>query len=298
MHLEEMSEVNNTDECTENSLRQVKGFVFDMDGTLVLGDKKNNALNPLPGAIRLLAWLKENSIPYVVFTNGTTRSPAHYAETLRASGLDVSEATMMTPASSAADLFVRRKYKKVMVMGGDGLTQPLIDVGIEVVWPGDDVDVDAILVGWYPEFSMKTIELACEAIWNGAKLYSSSDAIFFASSKGRALGTSRAIAAMLSSITGCRSELVGKPSLHAVSNAARRLGVRAKDIAVVGDDPCLEVPMGIRAKGCAIAVNSGLGDENSYIDFPANKKPYLHISDVDELLKLIQKGHVNGCIYL
>jgi len=23
-------------------LRQIKGFVFDMDGTLILGDKKNN----------------------------------------------------------------------------------------------------------------------------------------------------------------------------------------------------------------------------------------------------------------
>jgi len=30
-------------------LRNARGFVFDLDGTLVLGDKRNAGLQPLPG---------------------------------------------------------------------------------------------------------------------------------------------------------------------------------------------------------------------------------------------------------
>ena len=32
-------------------LRAVRGFLFDMDGTLVLGDRRNHGLRPLPGAL-------------------------------------------------------------------------------------------------------------------------------------------------------------------------------------------------------------------------------------------------------
>ena len=60
-------------------LRRAGGFVFDMDGTLVLGDKHNKGLKPLPGALELVHLLKERQVPYVVFTNGTPCTPEVYA---------------------------------------------------------------------------------------------------------------------------------------------------------------------------------------------------------------------------
>jgi ribonucleotide monophosphatase NagD (HAD superfamily) len=44
-------------------------------------------------------------LPYLVFTNGTNRSPAHFAAVLRDAGLDVTDDQMMTPASSAVVMF-------------------------------------------------------------------------------------------------------------------------------------------------------------------------------------------------
>jgi hypothetical protein len=44
-----------SDEVRER-LRTAQGFIFDMDGTLVLGDRANHGLRPLPGAIPMLAW--------------------------------------------------------------------------------------------------------------------------------------------------------------------------------------------------------------------------------------------------
>src|ERR1700751_4585205 len=101
-------------------LAAVRGWIFDMDGTLVLGDRANHGLAPLPGAARMLAWVKERGLPYVVFTNGTNRAPAHFARVLREAGLDVPDETMMPPASSAVVMFTRRGCQRVMVLGGEG----------------------------------------------------------------------------------------------------------------------------------------------------------------------------------
>ncbi|HUJ47327.1 MAG TPA: hypothetical protein VLV55_09365, partial [Rhizomicrobium sp.] len=52
-------------------LKRAKGFILDMDGTLVLGDRRNKGLRALPGALDLIAYLQTREIPFVMFTNGT-----------------------------------------------------------------------------------------------------------------------------------------------------------------------------------------------------------------------------------
>src|SRR5207237_6393387 len=107
----------------------------DMDGTLVLGDRANHGLAPLPGAADMLAWVRGRGVPYVVFTNGTNRTPAHFARVLREAGLDVPDERMMTPATSAAVMLARRRVKRVMLLGGEGLAAPLREAGVEAVAP-------------------------------------------------------------------------------------------------------------------------------------------------------------------
>ena len=56
-------------------LGEVRGFVLDMDGTLVLGDRNNKGLTLLPGALEFLTTLTELGLPFCVFTNGTVKTP-------------------------------------------------------------------------------------------------------------------------------------------------------------------------------------------------------------------------------
>jgi NagD protein len=280
-----------TDDALER-LRNARGFIFDMDGTLVLGDRVNHGLRPLPGAIALLEWARSRGLPYLVFTNGTNRTPAHFARVLRDEGFDVPDDRMMTPASSAVIMFAKRGFKRVMVLGVSGLVEPLREAGIEVVPPDAATvpPVDAVFVGWFREFTMDHLEAACHAVWAGAELYSASETPFFASAGGRALGTSRAISAMIRSITGCSLTITGKPSLDALRAAAGRLGVPARHLVVVGDDPLLEVPMAHRGRALAIAVDTGLGGPDAYDHLPPGRQPQLHLRGVDELLALCREG--------
>jgi len=283
-------------------LASARGFIFDMDGTLALGDQVNHGLRALPGAIALLDWMAASGRPYVVFTNGTNRTPAHFARVLREAGLAVPDERMMTPASSAVAMFGRRGVRRVMVLGGPGLIEPLLAAGIEVVRPGADgraadgsapesaPSVDAVFVGWFREFTMDHLEAACHAVWAGAELYSASETPFFASAGGRALGTSRAISAMIRSITGCSLTITGKPSLDALRAAAIRLGVPARHLVVVGDDPLLEVPMARRGGALGVAVDTGLGGPDAYDHLPPGRQPQLHLGGVDELLALCREA--------
>jgi NagD protein len=267
-------------------LAAVQGFLFDMDGTLVVGDGANHGLRALPGAVELAAWLARRGLPFAVFTNGTGRTPADYAAALRRLGIPVEDARMLTPATSAAELFVRRGFGRILALGGEGLAAPLRAAGLDVVAPGGQPRVDAVLIGWYREFTMDGLESACHAVWNGATVYSASQAMFFATAQGRALGTSRAIAAMIKDLTGCRIHLAGKPALEALRCAGRRLGVRPAALAVVGDDPTLEVPMAHRGGALAVAVRTGLGGGDVHAALPAGRRAHLILDGVDELLNL------------
>jgi NagD protein len=273
-------------------LAAVQGFVFDMDGTLVLGDQHNHGFAPLPGAREMTDWLRRRGMPFVVFTNGTTRPPAAYATSLGAAGLDIRESAMLTPASSAADLFTRLKFTRVMALGGEGSREPLRRAGLEVLPPTGKERVDAVFIGWYREFTMEGLEAACHAVWNGARVYSASQALYFATAGGKALGTSRAIAAMLREMTGCRIHVIGKPSLDALRCAGRRLGVKLTRLAVVGDDPSLEVPMAHRGRALGIAVHTGLGKADSFDDVPPERRPHITVPSVAELLELCQRAGI------
>lgn len=152
----------------------------------------------------------------------------------------------MTPAGVAADYLSRRGFRRIMVLGGEGVSVPLEETGFEIMRPPERDNVDAIFIGWFRDFTMADIEAACEAVWSGAKLFVASLAPFFTTTKGRTLGTSCAIAGAIARITGCRARVLGKSSLEALRCASRRLGLPAFDLAVIGDDHALEVPMACR----------------------------------------------------
>ena len=62
---------------------RVRGYMFDLDGTLVLGDRSGKTYDVLPGAIQTLTTLKKQGIPYVVLTNGSAQPPPAQAAKLR-----------------------------------------------------------------------------------------------------------------------------------------------------------------------------------------------------------------------
>lgn len=285
-----MSDSVRTDPATSDEtldrLRQAEGFIFDMDGTLVLGDRLNQRLRALPGAVELTRALSRRRIPFAVFTNGTTRPPGKYAEVLRSLGIPIPDSNVLTPASVAVARFTDVGHRRVMVLGGEGLAEPLRSAGFETVARVQGSGADAVLAGFFREMTFADLEAACDAVWHGARFYSSSASRFFATTSGRTLGTSRMISAAVHDATGTSVDVVGKPSPHALNTAAGRLGVDIDRIAVVGDDPELEIAMARAGATLAISVATGLHPSEYYATLPPEQRPDLSFTGVDALLDL------------
>lgn len=277
------------DPAALDRLRTVRGFVLDMDGTLVMGDRNNQGMVPLPGAAALLETLAERGTGFCIYTNGTVKTPQQIADVLQGLGLPVGPDQALTPASTAVDVFVERGYRRVMVLGGKGITEPLEAAGIETVPPLRGTPCDAVMAGWFrQELTFDALEAAVFAVFDGAQMYSASQSLFFATAEGRSLGTSRAISAVVRDITGREATVVGKPSLDALRTAARRLGVASPELAVVGDDPELEVPMAHTGGAFAVAVHTGIGHAESFADLPPGVRPHLDLPDVGVLAELLR----------
>lgn len=261
-----------------------KGYIFDIDGTLALAGPGGQGYEALPGAADVVSRLNAQAIPIIAYTNGTFHTPEVYRASLAAVGMDFKPGHVFTPASVAADYFVKRRIDRVQVLGTEGVIRPLIEAGIEVITPKDSFEyVPAVLVGWYPDFTMPDLESACRAIWAGAALFTTSKAPYFAGRGGRIIGISGAISAMLKSVTGKNIALIGKPSVIGIQMACERMRLRPADIAVVGDDPRLEIKMARRAGAHAIGVTTGIASRGDFMALPDDQKAHTVLASVGDL---------------
>lgn len=277
---------------TNNAMHRLlnaKGFIFDVDGTLALADKQLSGYKALPGAVELIAMLRERDIPVAAFTNGSTKHPRVLNAELASIGLHFEEQLTLTPVSIAVTLFKQKRYKKILVLGGEGVYSPLIEAGFEVVRAPDGADdADAVFIGWYPKFTLPDLEAATRAIWNGAAFFTVSKAPYVASREGRTIGISGAIAAAVRSITGKNAVIVGKPSAHALNVASGRLKVLPNDLVIVGDDPGLENAMAVRGGSISVGVQTGLATAADFSALANDIQPHFSLSGIDKLLEMLK----------
>jgi NagD protein len=273
-------------------IARARGFIFDMDGTIALGDKASGGHQALPGAIEVLARLRRRGVPFRVFTNGSAKPPAAYAASLRAAGFDLADEEMMTPSTAAAAWLTRQKLRRVRVLGTAGTAAPLVAAGIEVIDPDDATaeGVEAVYTGWFREFAFTHLEIACHDIWAGARLVTASHVPFFATATGRGIGASFAINVAIGALTEKRARVLGKPSRSAFDCALAAMGLprsAAADVVVVGDDPALEMRMANAAGAVSVGVATGLRTLATLKALPERDRPLLALCAVGELVPLL-----------
>ena len=90
---------------------KLSGFMFDVDGTLLLSDRSLGGYEALPGAAETLDALAARGVPYVLLTNGSAYPPAEQAGKLRKLGLAVTDQQLDAAMADLGDATAR--------LGGD-----------------------------------------------------------------------------------------------------------------------------------------------------------------------------------
>ena len=267
-------------------MRKPKGFMFDLDGTLILSDRSLGGYTVIPGAPETLAALDARGIPWIAMTNGSAYPASVQAPRLRAVGLPIPDARLFTPNAVAAKAMVERGYSSVLVLGIQGVVDALEQEGVPCVVPDDPAahEADAVYAAWHPDCTMPHIHLACERVLDGAAFLTASDVPWFASRDGRAFGYSCAINGAVARITGVEPEPTGKPSALALAMIAEELGIAETEVGVVGDDAKAEMEMARAGGAIGIAVASGSTSREQWAAQPPERQPHLVIDSVKDLL--------------
>ena len=269
--------------CGVVPLRGVRGFVFDIDGTLVY--RAGSEVHVIPGAQEVLEKVAASGRPYALFTNGSHLPPAAFARELRAVGLPVEDEQVLTPLCSAQTYLDRfREEARVLPFATAPAKAYLREAGVHLVDGRNGAHVDAVLVAHTDEIAFDQLERAARAVIAGARLLTGSYVPAYAGAHGPILSRGAMITAAIAKASSARPTVVGKPSRAAVREMERRLGVRAAEIAVVGDDIRLEVALGRLGGSKTILVRSGISGALDLSLVPEAHRPDVTIDTVAEML--------------
>jgi NagD protein len=260
-------------------LEGVRGFVFDIDGTLVhrTGPEEVHAI---PGAREVLDRIVASGRPFAVFTNGSHLPPDAFAEQLRAAGLPVADGQVLTPLRSVQ---AYRGGMRVIPFASEPARTYMTSVGMEMV--DDGGPVDAVFVAHSDQVHFEELERAARAVIAGAKLLTASYVPAYAGANGPILSRGAMITAAIAKASSARPVVVGKPSQAAVRVMRQLLGVRSEEIAMVGDDFRLDVALGRLGRSTTVLVRSGISADLDLDRVPEAQRPDLTVRTVADLLE-------------
>lgn len=263
-------------------LDDVKGFVLDVDGTLL--HRAGDELHVQPGASDVLAKIRDSGRPFVLFTNGSHLPPEDYAAEIRGSGLDIADDELLTPLTSV--LFYLRTHERdgpLLPFVNDVVTEYLTESGIRVAGD-DDADVDAVFVAHQDDVDFPKLERAARALLDGAPLLTGSYAPYYAGLNGPIFSRGAMVTAALAKVSGAEPIVVGKPSQAAVDAVSDRLGVPTGEIAVIGDDVAMDVALGRLCGARTILVTCGTSGDVDRESLPDEHRPDTVVDGVATLL--------------
>ncbi|HSL01437.1 MAG TPA: TIGR01458 family HAD-type hydrolase [Rubrobacteraceae bacterium] len=212
---------------------RLKGVLVDLDGTLYVGDE------PVVGARRALERLMAAGLELRYVTNTTRKPRRAVREHLASLGFGVDEGEIFTPARAAVGLIgVRACFALV----DESLLEDLGDV----VTTGDDPDY--VLVGDLGEgFTYDRLNAAFRHLASGADLLALQKNRYWRREDGLALDAGPFVAA-LEYASGKSATVVGKPEQAFFRLALDDMGLKPREVAMVGDDAVADVA-GARAAG-------------------------------------------------
>lgn len=277
-------------------LLDAQGWVLDVDGCLVRTARAGGTGGSLiDGAGELLQWLRERGSDYIICTNASQRPAREYAAHLRELGLPVPDACMVTAATAAADyIAATHPGARVLPVGDAGLEDALRERGIPTVTPADARDgavPQAVVVGAADHYAAAAINAACLAIADhAAAFYVTVDAPWFHGGVRRSVSVSTAIAAAITSVTGRRAEVCGKPSVAIGQVLRERLGGAGRRLAVVGDMASIEIQLAHQMGAVGVLVLSGGTSAAELPALPPEFRPHVTATDVGELIRRMKSN--------
>lgn len=262
-----------------SALRRKKLFLFDLDGTLYLGDTL------FPGAKELLACIRARGGQYRFLTNNSSRSVAAYVEKLARLGVAAEESDFLTSVD-ALSYYLREhggEDKRYYVCGTESMKSQLRAAGFAIA--EGRADADALLMGFDTELTFQKLEDACILLGQGVPYIATNPDWVCPTSYGF-VPDCGSVCEMLWRATNRRPVVIGKPEPLMPQLAMLESGVSAQETLLIGDRIYTDIASGANALIDTLLVLSGETKEEDLPD--ARPQPSFVLPDVVALLRILE----------
>jgi HAD superfamily hydrolase (TIGR01450 family) len=224
------------------SLREVRGFAFDLDGTIWAGP------HLLPGAAELVDALRKAGFPVVFASNSSRHGSDALARELARLGIPAGRRDVIAAFDLVAgEVLDRLGPVDVLAVGTDELASSLAEAGHRPLpidrWP----EARAVVVGNDPLFDFDRLRAASRAVASGATFFSVNMDDRFPVAEGQFDPGCGALAEAVATAARARPIVVGKPHPRLFEEAVARLGCPPRQAAMVGDNQASDIVGGVAA---------------------------------------------------
>jgi NagD protein len=221
-------------------------YIFDLDGTVYLGDTL------LPTAGQTISHLRQLGKRVVFLSNNPTHTRRDYAAKLTRLGLPTPPEDIINSSIVMVD-FLRRHLPqaRLFVVGEAPLEAELRAAGFELTNRADHVD--AVIASFDRTFAYRKLQIAFDAIRAGARFFAT-NADRYCPVPGGGEPDAAAIIAAIEACTNTKVEaVVGKPSRYMAEAILSMLNLPSGCCLMTGDRLETDVQMGLAA-GMATAL--------------------------------------------
>ena len=230
------------------TLKDVKCFLLDMDGTFYLGN------NLIEGSLDFIDKVRATGRDFLFLTNNSSHNADFYVKRLHGMGLDVPREKILTSGEATADK-LNQLYpgKRAFVLGNEYLIEEFTQMGVIV----DQENPEIVVIGYDTTLDYKKMTRVCDLVRAGLPYIATHPDFNCPTETGFAPDIG-AIMAFIEASAFRRPELiVGKPNTGIVEAALRRTGLKTGEMAMVGDRLYTDIETGLRSGMLSILVMSG-----------------------------------------
>ena len=261
-------------------LKSMKLFLFDMDGTLYLGDRLYSFTT------ELLQTIKENGGKYLFMTNNSSKSVDDYVKKLHKLGITATREEFMT--SSQATAYYLHKHHEgqaLYVCGTESLKEELRMEGFTVTTNLEEVE--CIVMGFDTELTFQKLHDVSYLLLTRKYIpYIATNPDLVCPTEFGAVPDCGSVCIGIKNATGREPIVIGKPSPLMPQLAMEKLGIGKEETCVVGDRIYTDVKSGLNAGITGILVLSGETTLEILAESP--DKPHLVLPDAGEILKALK----------
>lgn len=262
-------------------LQKIRLFLFDMDGTLYLGDRLYDF------TLELLETIKATGRRYLFMTNNSSKSVEDYVKKLARLGISATREDFIT-SSQATAYYLKQNYPnhRLYVCGTQSLKKELEMEGFAVT--ENLADVDCIVMGFDTELTFKKLEDVSKLLLTREDLpYIATNPDYVCPTEFGSVPDCGSVCDMIFNATGKRPVVIGKPSPLMPQLAMAKHGYTKEETAVVGDRIYTDVKSGLNAGITGILVLSGETTEE--ILAKSQEKPHLVLQDASAITKALKE---------